>query len=49
MVEMISAAPKRFELSPEFVLKVRLEADNLNSQLVQAKILLKEIAQRVNS
>ena len=49
MVEMISAAPKRFELSPEFVLKVRLEADNLNSQLAQAKILLKEIAQRVNS
>ena len=49
MVEMISAAPKRFELSPEYVLKVRLEADNLNSQLAQAKILLKEIAQRVNS
>ena len=49
MVEMISAAPKRFELSPEYVLKARLEAHNLNSQLAQAKILLKEIAQRVNS
>jgi transcription-repair coupling factor (superfamily II helicase) len=49
MVEMISAAPKRFELSPEYVLKARLETLNLNAQLAQAKILLKEIAQRVNS
>jgi transcription-repair coupling factor (superfamily II helicase) len=49
MVEMITAAPKRFELSPEHVLKARLEAHNLNTQLAQAKILLKEIAQRVNS
>jgi transcription-repair coupling factor (superfamily II helicase) len=49
MVEMITAAPKRFELSPEYVLKTRLEAGNLNTQLAQAKILLKEIAQRVNS
>ncbi len=49
MVEMITATPKRFELSPEYVLKARLEAGNLNTQLAQAKILLKEIAQRVNS
>ncbi len=49
MVEMIIAAPKRFELSPEYVLKARLEARNLNTQLAEAKILLKEIAQRVNS
>jgi hypothetical protein len=46
---MISAAPKRFELSPEYVLKARLETLNLSTQLAQAKILLKEIAQRVNS
>jgi transcription-repair coupling factor (superfamily II helicase) len=49
LVEMIIAAPKRFELSPEYVLKARLEARNLNIQLTEAKILLKEIAQRVNS
>jgi len=49
LVEMISADPKRFELSPEYVLKARLETLNLNTQLAQAKILLKEIAQRVNS
>jgi transcription-repair coupling factor (superfamily II helicase) len=49
MVEMIAADPNRFELSPEYVLKARLEAHNLNTQLAQAKNLLKEIAQRVNS
>jgi transcription-repair coupling factor (superfamily II helicase) len=49
MVEMIAADPNRFELSPEYVLKARLEARNLNTQLAQAKNLLKEIAQRVNS
>jgi transcription-repair coupling factor (superfamily II helicase) len=48
MVEMITAAPKRFELSPDYVLKARLEANNKNAQFAQAKILLKEIAQRVN-
>ena len=49
MIEMITAAPKRFELSPEYVLKARLESGSLSKQLAQAKILLKEIAQRVNS
>ena len=46
---MITAAPKQFELSPEGVLKAKLEPGNLTKQLSQAKILLKEIAQRVNS
>ena len=49
MVEMITAAPKRFELSPEYVLKARLAAGNINTQLAQTKILLKEIAQRVKN
>ena len=48
MVDMIMAAPKSFELSPENVLKARLDNRNLGSQLTQAKNLLKEIAQRVN-
>jgi hypothetical protein len=49
MVGMITAAPKQFELSPEGVLKARLEPGRLSKQLGQAKILLKEIVQRVNS
>jgi transcription-repair coupling factor (superfamily II helicase) len=49
IIDMITAAPKQFELSPECVLKAKLEAGNLTKQLAQAKILLKEIAQRVNS
>ncbi len=49
MIEMITAAPKRFELSPEYVLKARLESGSISKLLAQAKILLKEIAQRVNS
>jgi transcription-repair coupling factor (superfamily II helicase) len=48
MVDMIMDAPKRFELSPEYVLKARLTSHNITAQLVQAKNLLKEIAQRVN-
>ena len=49
LVEVIMAAPKNFKLSPEHVLKIRLDSLNLNSQLAQAKNILKEIAQRVNS
>lgn len=49
MVDMIMAEPKGFELSPDYVLKARLTSHNINTQLVQAKNLLKEIAQRVNS
>lgn len=48
MVDMIMDAPKRYELSPEYVLKAHLDSNNISSQLVQAKNLLKEIAQRVN-
>jgi transcription-repair coupling factor (superfamily II helicase) len=48
MVDMIMDAPKRFELSPDFVLKAHLTAHNISTQLAQAKNLLKEIAQRVN-
>jgi transcription-repair coupling factor (superfamily II helicase) len=48
MAEMILEMPKRFELSPDHVLKARLTSDDINGQLVQAKNLLKEIAQRVN-
>ena len=49
IIEMITAAPKKFELTPEYVLKARLEAGKINAQLAQAKILLKEITQRVNN
>ncbi len=49
MVDMIASAPKKFKLSPEHVLKTKLDSLNLNSQLAQTKNLLKEIAQRVNS
>ena len=48
LVNMIMDEPKRFELSPDFVLRARLTAGKLSSQLAQAKNLLKEIAQRVN-
>jgi transcription-repair coupling factor (superfamily II helicase) len=48
MVDMIMGAPKRFELSPEYVLKARLTSHNITTQLAQAKNLLKDIAQRVN-
>jgi len=49
LVDMIMVAPKNFKLSPEHVLKTKLDSLNLNSQLAQAKNLLKEIAQRVNA
>jgi transcription-repair coupling factor (superfamily II helicase) len=49
LVDMIVAAPKNFKLSPEHVLKTKLDSLNLNSQLAQTKNLLKEIAQRVNN
>ncbi len=47
-VDMIMDAPKRYELSPDYVLKAQLTSHNLNAHLAQAKNLLKEIAQRVN-
>ncbi len=49
LVDMIMAAPKNFKLSPEHVLKTKLDSPDLNSQLAQTKNLLIEIAQRVNS
>jgi transcription-repair coupling factor (superfamily II helicase) len=49
MIDMITAAPERFELSPDHVLKARFETRSLNVQLAQTKKLLKEIARRVNS
>jgi transcription-repair coupling factor (superfamily II helicase) len=49
VVELITSNPKRLELSPQYVLKAKLDAGNISNQLAQAKILLKEIAQRVNS
>ena len=49
LVDMIMAAPKNFKLSPDHVLKTKLDSHNLNSQLAQTKNLLKEIAQRVNN
>jgi len=48
LVEMVIVAPERFELTPEHVLKVKLGARQLRAQLVHAKNILKEIAQRVN-
>ena len=49
LVDMIVARPNNFNLSPEHVLKTKLVSRKLNSQLAQAKNLLKEIAQRVNA
>jgi len=48
MVDMIMAAPKRFELTPDYVLKASMTSHNTKTQLAQAKNILKEIAQRVN-
>lgn len=48
LVDMITATPGRFKLSPDYVLKVRMDSSNSSTQVAQAKNLLKEIAQRVN-
>jgi transcription-repair coupling factor (superfamily II helicase) len=48
MVDMIMDAPKRFELSPDYVLKINMASHNLSDQMAQTKNILKEIAQRVN-
>jgi len=45
---MILADPQHFEFTPDQVLKFRLEKRGGGSPLVQAKNLLKEIAQCVN-
>ncbi|OQX11243.1 MAG: transcription-repair coupling factor, partial [Desulfobacteraceae bacterium IS3] len=48
MADMILADPQHFEFTPDQVLKFRLEKRGGGSPLVQAKNLLKEIAQCVN-
>ena len=48
LVDMIMEAPERFNLSPDYVLKVRLANNNITAHLAQTKNILKEIAQRVN-
>ncbi|UCD83101.1 MAG: transcription-repair coupling factor [Desulfobacterales bacterium] len=48
MIDMIIDDSKRFQLSPEGVLKARLTSNNFNAHLAQTKNILKEIAQRVN-
>jgi transcription-repair coupling factor (superfamily II helicase) len=48
MVDMIMAAQERFELSPDYVLKIHMASHNLSHQMAQTKNILKEIAQRVN-
>ncbi len=48
IVDMITSAPRQFELSPDYVLKARLNSGNRSAQVSEAKNLLKEITQRVN-
>jgi transcription-repair coupling factor (superfamily II helicase) len=48
IVDMILAAPGRYELTPEHVLKVKLSQQRATRQLGETKNILKEIAQRVN-
>ena len=48
MVDMIMSTPRRFTMSPEYVLKTELSSQTLTAQLSQIKNILKEIAQRVN-
>jgi transcription-repair coupling factor (superfamily II helicase) len=49
LVDMIQAAPDRYELTPGGVLKAKLAKDPGGSHRLQAKNLLKEIIQRVNN
>ena len=49
IVDMIVSDHKRFEFTPDHVLKVKLSKSRPNGLLAQAKNILKEIAQRVNS
>jgi len=48
LIELIMADPEHFELTPEHVLKCRLEAAGSSGRLAQIKNILKEIAHRVN-
>ncbi len=49
IVDMITGNGKRFQLTRDHVLKVRLEGREAGSPLAQTKNILKEITQRVNA
>jgi transcription-repair coupling factor (superfamily II helicase) len=49
MVDMIVSEPRKYSLTPEYVLKVKLSAIENTGLLAQVKNILKEIAQHVNN
>jgi transcription-repair coupling factor (superfamily II helicase) len=49
LVDMIQGAPRRYELTPGNILKVKLANDHGGSHREQAKNILKDIIQRVNT
>ena len=49
LVDMIQVAPRRYELTPGNILKVKLANDHGGSHREQAKNILKDIIQRVNT
>jgi transcription-repair coupling factor (superfamily II helicase) len=49
LVDMIQVAPRRYELTPGSILKVKLANDHGGSHREQAKNILKDIIQRVNN
>jgi transcription-repair coupling factor (superfamily II helicase) len=48
IIDMVISNKDRFELTPGHILKVRLPKQSIAGHIVQAKNILKEIAQRVN-
>jgi transcription-repair coupling factor (superfamily II helicase) len=49
IVDMILKAPKKYELTPDHILKVRLTAKGPVGQMAESKNILKEIKQHVNN
>ena len=49
IVGMIAASPGRFQFTPDYVFKAKLQKNGINGLLVQTKNILKEIEQRVNN
>jgi len=49
IVDLIVSEPRKYPLTPEHVLKVKLSAIENNGFLAQVKNILKEIAQHVNN
>jgi hypothetical protein len=49
LVNMIQAAPGRYELTPGSILKVKLASEQSGGQRGQAKNILKDIIERVNN